>query len=521
MSRTPHVELVLAAYRWVVDESDTLALAELARFLADDPQSDAWLNGAAADDPDEGLQAASTVTPALSTLRRERLYLTPSELLDAIVALPEIVSRIERWGDHAIRLDDLEALRGCAQAYEAECASRGVPATASGLVPALAMADPPRPRSLRADAVQVMTYHSAKGLEWPMVVLTSLGWEPKARLFEPVAESEHELDWRNPLEGRWIRYWPWPYGLSGSDSPLEVAALASLEGQDAKGRAVREDTRLLYVGVTRARDYLVLAPAAKGRPCWLSVLDPPGGTDHVALPNEGDNLITAGPKTFVSRVTPQFADDHPSPRQHVRTFISPQRQRVDRKPLHLRPSEQAGVSEQWRVAERVTLGPRLPFSSEPDMQGVGEAVHAIFAVDQPALHAATRRETAQRVLDAWGVHQVTAEDVLDSSSRLHAHISAVFPAARLRREVPVTSVLGEQLLNGRIDLLVESAESLAVFDHKSFPGARARWEELALEHAPQLGLYSAAIEAATGRPCEKLYIHMPIVGALLRLERRQ
>ena len=48
LSRTPHVELVMAAFRWVADPTDRLALAELARFLADDPESDAWLIAAGA-----------------------------------------------------------------------------------------------------------------------------------------------------------------------------------------------------------------------------------------------------------------------------------------------------------------------------------------------------------------------------------------------------------------------------------------------------------------------------------------
>lgn len=60
-----------------------------------------------------------------------------------------------------------------------------------------------------------------------MTVMTGLTWEPRARLYEPVAETEAALDWTNPLKGRWIRYWPWPYGLSGKDGALGAAAAAS------------------------------------------------------------------------------------------------------------------------------------------------------------------------------------------------------------------------------------------------------------------------------------------------------
>jgi ATP-dependent helicase/nuclease subunit A len=80
--------------------------------------------------------------------------------------------------------------------------------------------------------------------------------------------------------------------------------------------------------------------------------------------------------------------------------------------------------------------------------------------------------------------------------------------------------IGDQLVSGRIDLLAEHDAGFAVIDHKSFPGSRDTWEARAAGYGPQLGLYAEALQAATSRPCEHLYIHMPIVGALLRVSRK-
>ena len=234
LARTPHVELVMAAFRWAADPTDRLALAEMARFFSDDPQSDLWLRAASAPDRDAALQAAVPISGPLAELRAKILALTPADLVDAIIALPEVGRRIEAWGDHAARLDDLEALRGFARSYETNCASSGAPATPSGLVLVLAADEPKRPRSLQADVVKVMTYHGAKGLEWPLVILTGLNREPKPRLFEPVAEADGELNWRDPLAGRWIRYWPWPYGSQSKDVVLDVAALNSPLGRGGR-----------------------------------------------------------------------------------------------------------------------------------------------------------------------------------------------------------------------------------------------------------------------------------------------
>jgi ATP-dependent helicase/nuclease subunit A len=516
LARTPHVELALAAYRWIADPTDRLALAEMARFFGDDPESDAWLH-AAADEGEEQLLAEVPIASSLTALRADILALTPAEALDAILALPQVIARVEGWGDHAIRLDDLEALRGFARTYEAECLSSGAPATPSGFLLALKAADPERPPSLAGDAIQVMTYHGAKGLEWPMVVLASLSWDPKARLFEPAAEVDGKLDWRRPLANRWIRYWPWPYGLSGSGSDLEARAVGSVMGQAAWRRAVQEDTRLLYVGVTRARDYLVFAPPAKGILNWLKVLDAPDGPPRLTFPLEGDNLIQVGDETFVADVQPLAAGDDAADRAIQQTFVRPAApERPAAAPLHLRPSAAQGEAG-WRIVETLDLGPRLRLDGVSDMASLGEALHAILAYDNPGRTLAVREADAQAILDRWGVAGFSARNALEASDRLYGALNQRWPTAQRRPEVPVTANLGEQLATGRIDLLIETAAGFAIIDHKSFPGSPDQWADRAIHYAPQLAVYAEAVQAATGRPCEELFIHMPIVGALLRV----
>lgn len=518
LARAPHVELVMAAFRWVADPTDRLALAELARFFSDDPTSDLWLQAVSAEDQDSALQAAVPISAGLAALRQTVLSLTPADLVDALIVLPEMIRRIETWGDVAARLDDLEALRGFARAYEASCASSGAPATPSGLVLALAADDPRRPKSLQGDAVKVMTYHGAKGLEWPLVVLTGLNREPKPRLFEPVAEAEGDLDWRDPLAGRWIRYWPWPYAGQSKDVGLDEAALTSPLGQQAALRAREEETRLLYVGVTRARDYVVFAPPAKGELKWLQVLDE-AAPGHVALPSGANNILTAGAATYPARVSPLAVGDTMVAPVVRPAYVRLTRQVRDRPPLHRRPSGDAATGA-FVVVEKVQLGPRLPLVGTPDMLNLGEAVHAIFAADRTEQPGPERLAKANRILERWGVHQVQAQDVLDACDRLHQHLGGLWPNGRLHRETPIFARLGDQLVSGRIDLLAEHEAGFAVIDHKSFPGSRDTWDAKAVSYGPQLGLYAEALETAARRPCDALYIHMPIVGALLRVARQ-
>ncbi len=425
--------------------------------------------------------------------------------------------RFERWGDLTVCLDDLEALRGFARSYEGNCASSGVPATLSGLILSLQQAKPTRPKSLQADAVNVMTYHGAKGLEWPLVVLASLAWDSKARLFEPVAEADGALDWSQPLAGRWVRFWPWPYGSQEKDVHLDATAPAAALGQAAARAARDEDTRLLYVGATRARDYLVFAPAVKSGAKWLALLDT-GKPGHVTLPAADGNDLNAGGTAFACRTLTLTVDDAPVQSVIAASHVRPQRAALARAALFRQPSREANDIT-YRVAEKVELGPRLPLVGSPDMAQLGEAVHAIFAADDRADERPMRLARALSILQRWNVQAVQADDVLSACDRLQDHFEARWPGAQMRREIPVHARVGEQLIAGRIDLLVEHAAGLAIVDHKSFPGSRDNWDAKAVGYGPQLGLYAEAARLAVEHGiCDHLFVHMPIVGALLRLE---
>jgi ATP-dependent helicase/nuclease subunit A len=132
-----------------------------------------------------------------------------------------------------------------------------------------------------------------------------------------------------------------------------------------------------------------------------------------------------------------------------------------------------------------------------------------------------RLDRAKATLERWHAHEVAAADVIGACDRLYQHLETTWPKGRCRREVPIFARLGAQLVSGRIDLAVEDEFGFCIIDHKSFPGSHDHWETRASGYGPQLGLYAEALLAATGRPCERLYIHMPIVGTLLRVARHR
>ena len=160
------------------------------------------------------------------------------------------------------RIGNLDALRGLAAEYEDESLILRRAATAAGLVTWIAGSGsaPKVPPSNDPSAVQVTTYHGAKGLEWPMVIMLELQAAREPSAFGFTVEAGGKFDVWAPLNGRWVRFWPWPYGAQKRGVHIDASVLDCEEHRRAKHRELSESARLLYVGMTRARDYLVLAP---------------------------------------------------------------------------------------------------------------------------------------------------------------------------------------------------------------------------------------------------------------------
>jgi len=516
--------VAMAGLRFIADGSDTLALAEIAHVLEGASDAPAWLATALTSPEPTAVLRTTPFAEALAAERAGADTLTPAETLDRAIAVLDVHGVLAAWGDPAARYANLGALRGLATEYEAEYQRDRLPATASGLAAWLATkSEAEQPASPDPDAVQVVTCHSSKGLEWPMVILADLDNSGEARLFNaPVAmPRDGGLNPADPLAGRWIRLWPWPYGKTSKDVHLDTSAPATAEGRAAGEAARAEAARLLYVAMTRARDYMVLAPRLLSSKSglticteWLDLL--PGTPRPLVLPAAGENVQAAGEQIAATVEDIAAAEDAAADPLPVYRSPIPAEEPPSFPPRRFTPSAaDAALIPAWRV---VTIGDRLPLRGTVDMTACGEALHSFFAADRPKAEPAWRKALADRLLAAWGVSALRAEDAVIAADRLWAYLGTEHPGGTWRREWPVTRVCDGQVLSGWIDLLVEEPSSLSVYDHKSFPGGHERWPEVVAEHAAQLAAYVDALRAATSLAVLRQAIHLPVGGVVLVLE---
>jgi ATP-dependent exoDNAse (exonuclease V) beta subunit len=521
--------LALACLRRLNDERDTLASAEIISLAhCEDPEE--WLThrlrwiderGEASAWREAG-PGASPLLAAILTLRIERPLLSPREAVERVLEGCGLARRVMQWQQSVerarVRLANLDRLLGYASQYEENAVTSGRAATLSGFLLWLqSLADEeldalPQPA---VDAVQVMTYHAAKGLEWPVVVLLDLESDIKDWIWDQVRpESQGGFDAMTPLAGRFLRYWPWPYGGQKKVSIVQTV-LGSAEGTRIRGAALEEYKRLLYVSFTRARDLLVMARKEKSPEGeWMQTVDLPRWLavgDNEAITLRDGNKVgfrrrhLNGGSAQIS--TPTMTGD-------LTWFEAPQTLSV-KPPLIVSPSS-AGASD-CRVVERCSIGARIATETE-DRAALGEALHACIAADL-ATEAGLAAAEVARILERMGMGgAVAVTDVVQQLAALRRWLSERWPGAQRLVEVPVTQVLpnGQQLA-GRIDLLLRTEVGWILVDHKSSPQGSGRWEDLAEKYGGQLAAYAAAVEAVTGQQVLESWLVLPVAGIGLKV----
>jgi ATP-dependent exoDNAse (exonuclease V) beta subunit len=549
LSQTPEAILALAALGLVADPQDGVAALEVSWLGGAARDPDAWLSRrlaeiaawrAARDASPGGPPERPLAFDDDARVRRLRAAaddarnLSPAEAMDLALRAGGVVELVRSWPDPEQRLANLEALRAEARDFEDLCRARRSASTVVGLHAHLVAgkdgAGEDQAQPTAEDAVTVSTWHGAKGLEWPIVVLAHLDFSRDRSVFDTAVEPAERFDFGAPLAERWIRFWPWPYGDMSKGLAVLDAAERTPEAERARVRNARERLRLAYVGFTRARDLLVLAAKTteKSGPALaaLEALRGADGTLAVTLPlaaPDGAAAWRVGEREWPCLV--QTWSGLPPERTTVpaatRAWYAAG-DRADRPREILNPSTEPapGVARILSVAQ--LAGRRALDGADASMRDVGDAIHAFLAADRGG-DPSSRTAMARRLLVAHGaLGHLAPETLLDISDALRTSLDARFPGARWFREWPVRARIDgppPRLLVGEVDLFLELPDGFVLLDHKSFPGGEVeRDRRLVEDWAPQLGWYARALSEALRKPLRAAFIHLPLRGELAEVE---
>ncbi|MHB8709856.1 MAG: UvrD-helicase domain-containing protein, partial [Desulfuromonadales bacterium] len=528
---TPEATLSLACLRRLHDPADSLAAAEIVslrredgpeiwlgermRTLAAGQHGSAWLT--------EGPQA-DPVLAALAAERGQLAVLSPSEALDLAIRIGDVEQRLHAWGPSAARarerLANLGALRDLSLTYEDYCRQSGLAATVAGLLLWLQELAEAKEDSCAAesggDAIQVLTHHSAKGLEWPVVILCDLHSLKEGRLWGMrVVPRQEGLELAAPLAGRGLHYWPWPFGNHKKGVAVVDRIADTAAAREARKRQRAEALRLLYVSITRARDLLVLTRQEKQTSLpWFDLL----GADWLT-PTSG-TLSLPGGETFPCaqrELEPVESADVASAQRTALAWFAGRRPHHARLLRELSPSAMDGTEA--AIGRIIDLGSRLPINGKPEMDHLGTLIHDLIAADFSGTLGSDVEARCAELLTANGLGGVVLPaEAAALPKRLRDTLQREFDATACYPEWPIECDLGNgQRLKGWIDLLVATPQGWLIVDHKSFPGRREEWSAQALVYAGQLAAYRRAVTEATGQPVAGTWIHFCIGGGLVEV----
>jgi ATP-dependent helicase/nuclease subunit A len=332
------------------------------------------------------------------------------------------------------------------------------------------------------DSVRILTVHGSKGLEFPLTILSGLGVPPK---------SLTDVVWGGPRPEARLKA-----------KSLESAAYAARAAED-KSLNLAESVRLLYVAMTRARDYLVVGcyhKPVKGKDAQ------PSHAQSVWKHLHQSALVSVEPSwdETTAPAAPEF--EEPPSDQDVLAPATFLRKRAD---LLAAVRARVAASATSLVTETDRASAPTPSSSAsksaPATAGtgaaLGSAVHGVLElVDLAGSDTAEMARVSALLCDELGIPELTGEVQTRVQHALTARrVADAGASGRYWREVYVVARDGERYVEGYIDLLVEEDEGVFVVDYKTDRvSGSAEVAAKADHYGPQLRAYAAALRQVPG-----------------------
>lgn len=455
-----------------------------------------------------------------------------SDAVKGIVTSLSLYRECEKWGDRLSRKSRLDAIVSMAVQYENDMVDSGRAASLNGFLSAIMggrLSNPDTSEiSTRSEGITVCTYHKSKGLQWETVILDSLCKDYykdseiiKNSIFGVNAHHSELPSKNNPYTDNYLTFFP--RFLSTSQTSVPDGMIQSLEDRIGLLRESlkKENNRLFYVGMTRAKDNLVLLLSGTNRSGSFN-------GDFYAL----DAIVPDNCKHLNERL-----------QDAVENLEAGEFESVDMKYMKMhKPVASEEIAEDKYIvpsqyspdcisakAELLWHTDKVPSNklliniddvdSEGTMAEAGTCIHNVFAAYRQNAERNVNVEMAKRIVSSCGmdVHFRNPEEIISSAEEAYAFLERHYGRGIALKEVPFSMGSGMQVFTGEMDLVWDLGDGRCVLvDFKSYPGFDLNGH--ALKYAGQLMVYSEALEKAGYTLVDQPLIYFNAHGAFVKVE---
>ena len=411
----------------------------------------------------------------------------------------------------------------------------GIGASVGGLLTYLSYAEIENKIDNAADAVKVMTYHKSKGLEWPYVIMSSLeddSLEDKTfsrKNFWGIHElrNTHE-DAKAPYV---IQFLPRITSTFNSNLPQPVMEACidwntykSLK--DSERNALRN---LLYVGMTRARDYLTTLSKQGGQNAlptlsWITNT----GISEGNISNDAAKLWGDGDMKPIYEDLPPVDEKQSGEATEYSQYIYPDVAVPCKEPKYLSPSKLPQIEfakEDIEILKDLKCRIENYDTDDTNQAAAGTCIHNIFAVYDPTLSHEENVEKGTSIRNGNNMYGIISEpkEAINSIEHLYAWLEQTYgKASSIKHEVPFIHPLPGQMVHGEIDLLwMLNDQECVLIDFKNFPGKKSDITDPENKH--YAGLYASQLKAyrdvlkASDLMVKDTLIYYSVMGCVVRL----
>lgn len=445
-----------------------------------------------------------------------------SALVESLVIELDLYALVQSWDNAQAEETNLQVFIDLARQYESASTKMAQPATIMGFIDFFT--NQIQKGAANEDGVRLYTYHKAKGLEWKVVIMLSLDYDysyPTNIATKSILGCHNHRDYKptpqQPNPPMSISLINNIFGKSEVAKDVVTTRLQQHKLWDSvREREIAEAARLLYVGVTRARNILILVGKVNNNVLMLNWFRSVGAIKSNPLlgDDEYQDLFNIDMPFKIGRTLLTDIPDLQEPDSKGVHVIRPNYSSLNNN-LFVSPSKAGRTPHDIRVINDKENRMIVQYADDQESL-MGDFIHQVFCCCDDAITI----DQIVRLRDSYGFTEKNLPEpqiVLDAWKYLVDTLTTHYGESVCRHhERPFRHFdKNGHIVSGYIDLVWETKDAYIVVDYKTCPGNYCQVFDPTKDHfvglhGDQLDCYKNALESEGKKKVKASIIYYPV-----------